>query len=596
MSARLVVVYHSEGGRTRALAEAVVRGAEVVEGVSARAIPVGDAATSEASNAFAEADAIVFGSPTYMGSASAAFKAFMDATAPVWMLQGWRDKLAAGFTHSAAPSGDKLGTLMQLAVFAAQHGMVWVGLGLPPSYAAPSERGAASDGTNRLGSHLGAMAQSPPGSGARPSEGDLRTCVHLGRRVAEHAIRWTRGRGAAVSSARAVARHPATTTWQFPPPDRGPLSGVRRTNLRELAARPGRFEHHLTVVARVGGAQLEIATASEPLYFAHVNVSDEYALALPTGDDTIDRFPMRTFLTDAATNDDVARYNHRVGDLVLHPLGLLHWPGRLRPPFEPFLFPRGMRRCGVSLVFCASSPTPAGERPLGVTEGRALDAKVYGSSAPPLALWDVAREGPRTLAVVGDASLALVVRPPNVPAPRGAYVVVLEGEGPHHACDLLYVEPNGTLDGAGIVRALVFRSDAHDAAAPPASWSHLPASPFAPLEDAPRVALPFEDRGLKAIAVDGAHVQISVGGGVAIVPRHWLARMLFRIALHRPLLGYVETYGGFFYDDRPAPGGLERVGLRGGRAISLAPEPMRALIESLYRAVAPEGYGERCAE
>ena len=63
---------------------------------------------------------------------------------------------------------------------------------------------------------------------------------------------------------------------------------VVRTNLLELASRPGRFEHHLTVVARVGDAQLEIATASEPLYFAHVNVSDEYAMALPTGDPPVE--------------------------------------------------------------------------------------------------------------------------------------------------------------------------------------------------------------------------------------------------------------------------------------------------------------------
>src|SRR5439155_5387070 len=124
----------------------------------------------------AAADAIVFGCPTYMGSASAQFKQFMDATAAVWALQGWRDKLAAGFTHSAAPSGDKLGTLVQLAVFAAQHGMNWVGLGLPPTYAT-SEK--PDEEMNRLGSHLGAMAQSRPGGGTL-HPGDVRTAEHLG--------------------------------------------------------------------------------------------------------------------------------------------------------------------------------------------------------------------------------------------------------------------------------------------------------------------------------------------------------------------------------------------------------------------------------
>jgi len=585
---RVVVVYHSEGGRTRALAQAVVRGAEQVPGVSARAIDVAEARAAQ--DELAEADAIVLGSPTYMGSASAQFKAFMDGTAPVWALQGWRDKLAAGFTHSAAPSGDKLGTLLQLAVFAAQHGMVWVGLGLPPSYASED---AGRDDTNRLGSHLGAMAQSAPGSGARPSDADLRTCAHLGRRVAEHAVRWSRGSTVEGPAADAAARHPAAATWSFPATDRPALAGFRRTNLRQLAARPGRFEHHLTVVARIGPAQLEIATASEPLYFAHVNVSDEYAVALPTGDTTIDRFPLRTFVTDARTQQDVARYNHRVGDLVLHPVGWMHWPGRLRPPFEPFAFPRGMRRCGVSLVFCSCRPTPGTHRITGVSDGRGADAKVYDASDPPLALRELMREAPGAVAQVGDAALAVLVRPARVVAPRGAYVVVLEADeaGPHRACDLIHVPPGSTLDAAGIARALLFASDLDVADAPPPSWDRVPESPLAPFEDGPRGALPISSGGVTASLLDAGRVTIGIAGCSAIVPRHWLARMLFRVALHRPLLGYVETYGGFFYDDRSSDG--VRLGLRDGGAVTLGREEADAVVEALYRAVAPEGYTER---
>src|SRR5262249_49180523 len=113
MIVRVVVVFHSVSGRTRALAAAVVDGASSIEGIDARALSVEEAAAArpESDAALAHADAIVFGCPTYMGSASAGFKAFMDSTSVVWALQGWRDKLAAGFTHSAAPSGDKLGTL-----------------------------------------------------------------------------------------------------------------------------------------------------------------------------------------------------------------------------------------------------------------------------------------------------------------------------------------------------------------------------------------------------------------------------------------------------------------------------------------------------
>jgi hypothetical protein len=372
------------------------------------------------------------------------------------------------------------------------------------------------------------------------------------------------------------------------------MSGVRSTNLRALAARPGRFEHHLIVVARAGGAQLEIATASEPLYFAHINVSDEYAIALPTGDATVDRFPMRTFVTDAGTLEDVARYNHRVGDLVLHPFGFMHWPGRLRPPFAPFVFPPGMRRCGVSLVFCGSCPTPGGEGPLGVTEGREADAKSYGPEAPPLVLREVGREAEGALARVGDASLTLVVRPRAITAPRGAYVVVLEADPgiPHGVCDLIHVPPGATLDASGIARGLVFACETQDVEEPPASWDRVPSSPMAPFEDAPRASLPLSSQGIEVTAVDEERVAVAVGGRSAIVPRHWLARMLFRITLHPPVLGYVETYGGFFYDDR-APEAV-RVGLRGGGEVVLAHAEAMRLVEALYRAVPAAGYTERC--
>jgi len=393
-------------------------------------------------------------------------------------------------------------------------------------------------------------------------------------------------------------RHRAAAGWVFPPAGRAPIEGVRRVNLRELAARPERFEHHLVVVARVGDAQLEVATASEPLYFAHVNVSDEYAIALPTGDEIVDRFPLRTFLTDAATGEDVARYNHRVGDLVLHPLGLMHWPGRLRPPYEPLAIPRGMRRCGLSLVFCACVPTPAGDRPLAVSEGRAADAKSYVSISPPLALLDALREKDRVLARVGRATLDLRVRPRAVAAPRGAYVVVLEaaGAGPHHACDLVHVPPGGVVDAAGIERALVFASDSVEASPPPASWERLPEPPFAPFEAGERAPLPFARADLTATDAGAAHVGIAAGGASAVVPRHWLARTLFRIGLHRPALGYVETYGGFFYDDRRAADAGVAIGVRGGEPLVLAHDAALALVEALYRAVAPDGYTERCPD
>ncbi|MEJ2299764.1 MAG: hypothetical protein P8X94_14965, partial [Woeseiaceae bacterium] len=101
----------------------------------------------------------------------------------------WADKLAAGFTNSGSQNGDKQNTLVDIASFAAQHGMVWVNLNLLPGN--NSSKGSVED-LNRLGSYLGAMAQSNVDEGAdvAPPEADLETAAKLGERVAKCARRW----------------------------------------------------------------------------------------------------------------------------------------------------------------------------------------------------------------------------------------------------------------------------------------------------------------------------------------------------------------------------------------------------------------------
>jgi NAD(P)H dehydrogenase (quinone) len=63
-------------------------------------------------------DAIIFGSPTYMGGPAARFKALADSTVGSWFQRKGRDKLAVGFTVSGAPSGDKLGSLQYFQALA----------------------------------------------------------------------------------------------------------------------------------------------------------------------------------------------------------------------------------------------------------------------------------------------------------------------------------------------------------------------------------------------------------------------------------------------------------------------------------------------
>jgi NAD(P)H dehydrogenase (quinone) len=182
------ILYFSGAGHTTKLAEAVNRGAASVAGVKTSLIAINgqDIAQGRYKNDDVLAqldvsDAIIFGSPTYMGGPAAQFKALADATAERWFRSAWRDKLAAGFTVSGGPSGDKLSTLHYFFTLAMQHGMVWVGLpDLPMN----------DQGVNRLSSYSGVMAQAgQEHPDVAPNDGDKATGEILGRRVANFAAR-----------------------------------------------------------------------------------------------------------------------------------------------------------------------------------------------------------------------------------------------------------------------------------------------------------------------------------------------------------------------------------------------------------------------
>ena len=100
---------------------------------------------------------------------------------------------------------------------------------------------------------------------------------------------------------------------------------------------------------------------------------------------------------------------------------------------------------------------------------------------------------------------------------------------------------------------------------PPASWDRAPEAPFDPRPSGG--SLPWSHRALTVTALSDRDASIAIGNAFTVVPRYWLARMLFRLALHGFALGYVETYGGFFYDDR---GTAIRLGVRGGGHVEIA--------------------------
>ncbi|WP_171170188.1 flavodoxin family protein [Streptomyces sp. I05A-00742] len=187
------IAFHSGFGHTAVIAEAVHRGA-VEAGATVHLIEV-DKITEEQWALLDTSDAIVFGAPTYMGTASAAFHTFAEESSKRWFANAWHDKVAAGFTNSGSKSGDKLNTLQFFGIIAAQHGMHWVSLGLHPGWNVST--GSEND-LNRLGFFLGAAAQSNNDQGPEAvHKADVETAAHLGRRVAEQTRIFVAGRAAA---------------------------------------------------------------------------------------------------------------------------------------------------------------------------------------------------------------------------------------------------------------------------------------------------------------------------------------------------------------------------------------------------------------
>lgn len=183
------VLYFSGYGHTAKVAEAVERGASSVTGAEVHVHRISETGElpDDEWRALGEADAIIYGSPTYMGGPAWQFKKVAEATSRHWLQEAWKDKLAAGFTCSAATNGDKYATIQYFWTFSQQHGQFWVGTGvLPSNYKA---HGPAD--TNWSGGATGVLAIAPADASPdeAPSAGDIAVAEALGARVAGLAIR-----------------------------------------------------------------------------------------------------------------------------------------------------------------------------------------------------------------------------------------------------------------------------------------------------------------------------------------------------------------------------------------------------------------------
>ena len=191
---KIGIVYFSGYGHTAKQAEAVAAGAASVDGAEVEVFRI-DQDGNLPDGTFeklAELDAIVYGSPTYMGGPAWQFKKFADATSKPWFSQVWKDKISGGFTNSASVNGDKQSTIGYFVTLSQQHGQVWVGTGLLPA----NTKAHGPDDVNWTAGSAGALAISPSDASPEeaPRKGDLETARLYGVRIAEATLRWNGGK------------------------------------------------------------------------------------------------------------------------------------------------------------------------------------------------------------------------------------------------------------------------------------------------------------------------------------------------------------------------------------------------------------------
>src|SRR3954462_1405315 len=148
MAVKVQIIFYSTYGHVFQLAEAVAEGAREVAGADVQVFRVAETlppdvlakmGATEAQKAFAhvpvadprrlaEADAIILGTPTRYGSATAQMRAFLDNTGGLWVQGGLIGKVGSGFTSTASQHGGQETTLLTLSTFFFHQGMVITGV------------------------------------------------------------------------------------------------------------------------------------------------------------------------------------------------------------------------------------------------------------------------------------------------------------------------------------------------------------------------------------------------------------------------------------------------------------------------------------
>jgi NAD(P)H dehydrogenase (quinone) len=191
----ILVLYYSQYGATRQMAQLIARGIEQVSSARARLrtvpkvstvcessepdIPDSGAPYVELSD-LEECIGLALGSPTRFGNMASAMKYFWDGTGGLWMKHTLVGKPAALFTSTGTMHGGQESTLLSMMLPLLHHGMFIVGL----PYSEPDLSSTQSGGTPYGASHVAGLTNDRP-----ISEAEKILCIALGRRLAETALK-----------------------------------------------------------------------------------------------------------------------------------------------------------------------------------------------------------------------------------------------------------------------------------------------------------------------------------------------------------------------------------------------------------------------
>jgi len=207
MATKIQIVFYSMYGHIHKMAEAVAEGAREVEGVEVSLYQVpelmpDDALEKSGAKAaraafahvpvarpeqLAEADAIIFGTPTRYGNMTAQMRNFLDQTGELWMKGALIGKVGSVFTSTATQHGGQETTITSFHSTLLHHGMIIVGV--PYSC---QELMNMKEITG--GSPYGASTLAGPDGSRQPSENELAIARFQGRHVATIARKLASGR------------------------------------------------------------------------------------------------------------------------------------------------------------------------------------------------------------------------------------------------------------------------------------------------------------------------------------------------------------------------------------------------------------------